>query len=87
MRGVAVVTDSTSSLVPSAAERAGVVVVPLQVIVDGRSRPESYRPGAGSISPGAVAAALREGRTVSTSRPAPEAFAAAYEEAAGAGAI
>lgn len=86
MSGVAVVTDSTSSLVPSAANEAGLVVVPLQVIVDGRSRPESFRPDHGSITPGAVAAALREGRSVSTSRPAPEAFTSAYESVAAAGA-
>ena len=86
MPGVAVVTDSTSSLTPAVAERAGVVVVPLQVIVDGTSRPESFRPGVGTSTPGAVAAALREGRTVSTSRPAPEAFSGAYAAAAERGA-
>ena len=86
MPGVAVVTDSTSSLAPAVAEQAGVVVVPLQVIVDGTSRPESFRPGAGTLTPGAVAAALREGRTVSTSRPAPEAFSSAYAAAAERGA-
>ena len=86
MPGVAVVTDSTSSLAPAVAERAGVVVVPLQVIVDGTSRPESFRPGLGTLTPGAVAAALREGRTVSTSRPAPEAFSSAYAAAAERGA-
>jgi DegV family protein with EDD domain len=86
MPGVAVVTDSTSSLAPDVADRAGVVVVPLQVIVDGTSRPESFRPGAGALTPGAVAAALREGRNVSTSRPAPESFSAAYAAAAERGA-
>lgn len=86
MSGVAVVTDSTSSLVPSVATAAGLAIVPLQVIVDGRSQPESFRPDVGTMTPGAVAVALREGRTVSTSRPAPEAFARAYESAAAAGA-
>lgn len=81
MSGVAVLTDSTSSLSPSLADEAGVIVVPLQVIVDGTSRPESFRPGVGSITPGAVAAALREGRSVSTSRPSPEAFQSAYATA------
>lgn len=81
MSGVAVVTDSTSSLAPSVADRAGLSVVPLQVIVDGRSRPESFAPGAGAITPGAVAAALREGRSVSTSRPSPEAFLRVYADA------
>ncbi len=86
MSGVVVVTDSTSSLAPTLAEQPGLVTVPLQVIVDGTSRPESFRPGAGSITPGAVAAALREGRTVSTSRPSPEAFLSAYAAAVDAGA-
>ena len=86
MPGVAVVTDSTSSLTPATAEQAGVVVVPLQVIVDGTSRPESFLPSAGTLTPGAVAAALREGRTVSTSRPSPEAFSSAYAAAAERGA-
>ncbi len=86
MPGVAVVTDSTSSLAPAVAEQAGVVVVPLQVIVDGTSRPESFRPSVGTLTPGAVAAALREGRAVSTSRPAPEAFSSAYALAAERGA-
>ena len=86
MPGVAVVTDSTSSLTSAVADRAGVFVVPLQVIVDGTSRPESFRPGLGATTPGAVAAALREGRTVSTSRPSPEAFSSAYAAAAERGA-
>ena len=86
MTGVAVVTDSTSSIAPSAAADAGVVVVPLQVIVDGTSRPEAFRPGAGVTTPGAVAVALREGRSVSTSRPTPEAFSAVYAAAAERGA-
>jgi hypothetical protein len=38
------------------------------------------------LTPGAVAAALREGRAVSTSRPAPEAFSSAYALAAERGA-
>lgn len=86
MSGVAVVTDSTSSLVPSLAEQQGLVVVPLQVIVDGTSRSESFRPDVGAVTPGAVAAALREGRTVTTSRPSPEAFTSAYAAAVEAGA-
>jgi len=77
--GVAVVTDSTSSLGAREAERAGVRVIPLQVVVEGRSRPED------EVSPAEVARALREGRRVSTSRPTPEAFAAVYDELAAAG--
>lgn len=78
MSGVAVLTDSTSSLDPSLADEAGVIVIPLQVIVDGVSRPESFRPGVRSVTPQEVAAALRAGQSVSTSRPSPEAFQSAY---------
>jgi fatty acid kinase fatty acid binding subunit len=77
--GVAVVTDSTSSLSSEQAERAGIRVIPLQVVVDDVSRAE------GEISPADVAAALRSGRRVSTSRPTPEAFATTFAELAAAG--
>jgi DegV family protein with EDD domain len=80
MAEVALVTDSTSSLEPEEARSAGVTVVPLQVVIDGESRPESAVPAA------EVAAALRAGRTVTTSRPSPESFAAAYAELAAQGA-
>jgi len=76
---VAVVTDSTSSLGPGQAERAEVTVIPLQVVIDDRSRPESEVPAA------EVAAALRAGRRVSTSRPAPEVIGATYADLAAAG--
>lgn len=79
MPGVAVVTDSTSSFAPRQAERADVRVIPLQVVIDGRSRPE------GEVDAGEVAAALRGGRRVSTSRPTPEVVAATYAELAAAG--
>lgn len=87
MPGVAVVTDSTSSLGPSEVSRDGLLVVPLQVVVDGVSRPEvlgSDDPAA--IGPAEVAAALRAGRRVTTSRPSPEAFSSAYARCAAAGA-
>ncbi|HZA73433.1 MAG TPA: DegV family protein [Propionibacteriaceae bacterium] len=80
MAEVALVTDSTSSLEPEEARSAGVTVVPLQVVIDGKSRPESDVPAA------EVATALRAGRTVSTSRPSPETFAAAYADRAEQGA-
>jgi hypothetical protein len=54
-------------------------VIALQVVIDGDSRPEYEVDGA------LVAAALREGRQVTTSRPAPEAFRGAYELLAGSG--
>lgn len=77
---MALVTDSTSSLGPEQAETAGVTVVPLQVVIDGRSRPET------DVPPAEVAAALRSGRAVTTSRPGPGSFAAAYAELARRGA-
>jgi DegV family protein with EDD domain len=69
---VALVTDSTSSLDPAQAERAGVAVVPLQVVIDGCSRPET------EVAPTEVAAALRAGRSVTTSRPTPEVLSSTY---------
>ena len=80
MAEVALLTDSTSSLGPEEARRAGVTVVPLQVIIDGQSRAESEVPAP------EVAAALRAGRMVTTSRPSPESFAAAYADLADHGA-
>ncbi len=81
MGGVAVVTDSTASLGADAARR-GVRVVDLQVVVNGVSHPESDP----EVSGRRVAQALRSGAVVSTSRPAPEAFASLYEELAAGGA-
>jgi DegV family protein with EDD domain len=79
MPGVAVVTDSTSSFAPQQAERADVRVIPLQVVLEGRSRPES------EVAAAEVAVALRAGRRVSTSRPTPEVIGATYAELAAAG--
>jgi len=77
--GVVVVTDSTSSLDRVSATRAGVRVIPLQVVVAGCSRAED------EVEPREIARALREERVVSTSRPAPEAFAALYARLAAEG--
>ncbi|WP_152362701.1 DegV family protein [Microlunatus speluncae] len=82
MADVAVFTDSTASLPLDRVVRAGLGVIPLQVVIDGRSRAE----GATGASPEAVAEAIRTGRRVSTSRPAIDEFAAAYRSAAEAGA-
>jgi DegV family protein with EDD domain len=84
MPAVAVVTDSTASL--TAAELAehqvvgGLRVVPLDVVIDDQAQSEEQ------VSPTQVAAALRRGSRVSTSRPNPAAFAAVYDELAQAGA-
>jgi DegV family protein with EDD domain len=79
MPGVAVVTDSTSSLDPADAARADISIIPLQVVIGEISRPES------EVRPWEVAGALREGRQVSTSRPAPEVIEKTYAELAEAG--
>ena len=79
MPGVAVVTDSTSSLDPAEAARADISIIPLQVVIDDISRPES------EVRPWEVAGALREGRQVSTSRPSPQVIENTYAELAGAG--
>jgi DegV family protein with EDD domain len=82
------VTDSTSSLSPSTADRGDIVIVPLQVVIDGVSRPESLGaadPASAVVTPAEVARALRAGRVVTTSRPGPAAFVNVYRELAGAG--
>lgn len=79
---VALVTDSTAHLPPGAAEAAGVTVVPLQVVIDD----EVYDEGSDEATPEKVAAALRDKRAVSTSRPAPAVFAELYARLADEGA-
>ncbi|WP_030175899.1 DegV family protein [Spirillospora albida] len=77
---VAVVTDSTAYLPPGLAERHGLTVVPLQIAVAGAVRDEN------EISTAEAAAALKEWRPVTTSRPAPQRFAQTYQAVAAAGA-
>jgi DegV family protein with EDD domain len=79
MPGVAVVTDSTSSLDPADAARAHISIIPLQVVIGEISRPES------EVRPHEVARALRDGRQVSTSRPAREVIEGTYAALAEAG--
>lgn len=79
--GVAVVTDSTASLSAADAEREGIVVVPLQVVVGA----ESFTEGV-DASPEIIAAALKEYVPVSTSRPNPEEFVEVYRRLADEGA-
>ena len=79
---IAVVTDSTASLPPEVADKLGIVVVPLQVVIG----PDAYEEGTEDATPERVAEALREYRPVSTSRPAPAVIRAAYERAAEGGA-
>jgi DegV family protein with EDD domain len=82
MSGTVIVTDSTASLPAEVTRARGILVVPLQVVIGATS----YDEGADGATPALVADALREFRPVSTSRPAPEALRAVYEQAAAAGA-
>jgi DegV family protein with EDD domain len=80
-RDVAIVTDSTAHLDSGLTAERDIVVVPLQVVIDGRSLDEGT-----AVGPGDVADALRRRVRVSTSRPSPRAFLDAYEAAAVGGA-
>lgn len=79
-RHVAVVTDSTSYLPTRWALDHQILKVPVQVVVSGKA----FREGV-DISTAEVAHALREWQAVSTSRPSPGDFAAAYATAAESG--
>ncbi len=78
---VAIVTDSTAYLPADLVASHRITVVPVQVVVGGQPFDEGTE-----ISPAEVAAALRSWSVVTTSRPSPERFAAAYAAAADAGA-
>ncbi len=82
MPGTVVVTDSTASLPPEVAEKRGIVVVPLQVVIGATV----YDEGPDGATPEMVAEALKEFRPVSTSRPAPARMAEVYAQAAADGA-
>lgn len=79
---VVVVTDSTASLPPEVAAEHGIVVVPLQVVIGADVHDE----GSEGATPELVAAALKDFRPVSTSRPTPAALLSVYEEQAALGA-
>ena len=79
---VVVVTDSTASLPHEVADKRGIVVVPLQVVIGA----DVYDEGSEGATPELVAAALKEFRPVSTSRPTPAALLEVYEECARRGA-
>ncbi|MFZ2503039.1 MAG: DegV family protein, partial [Nocardioides sp.] len=80
---VALVTDSTASLSAEVALDRAITVVPLQVVLGAECLEEGTPGGA---TPALVAEALAAFRPVSTSRPAPATFAAAYRAAIAAGA-
>jgi DegV family protein with EDD domain len=75
---VVVVTDSTASLPRELADKRGIVVVPLQVVIGA----DVYDEGADGATPELVAAALKEFRPVSTSRPTPAALLEVYKDCA-----
>ena len=72
-RHIAVVTDSTASLDPADAEREGITVVPLKLVIGAAT----FTEGVDATSDD-VAQALKDFVPVSTSRPTPEEFAAVY---------
>ncbi|GGX70681.1 DegV family protein [Streptomyces hiroshimensis] len=80
-RHVAVITDSTAYLPQRAMERHSITAVPLTVVLGDEALEEGTE-----ISARCVAQALQKRRSVTTSRPGPEVFAAAYRAAAEAGA-
>ncbi|OLT47118.1 fatty acid-binding protein DegV [Saccharomonospora sp. CUA-673] len=78
---VAVVTDTTAHLPEGFAERLGIRVVPLHVLVDG-----APAPGGAEFGPEELADALAHKRIVTTSRPTPGEFASTFRAALDAGA-
>jgi len=79
---VAIVTDSTASLPAELAAERGIAVVPLQVVIGSAVHDE----GSEGATPELVAAALKDWKPVSTSRPGPQRLLEVYEEAVRAGA-
>ena len=76
---VHVVTDSTASLPPDLAQRWGIRVVPLQVVIDGTAFQEGV-----DLTPADLTAALDRRAALTTSQPSAHAFAEAYRQAAAA---
>ncbi|MEU5458785.1 DegV family protein [Streptomyces globisporus] len=80
-RHVAIVTDSTAYLPRPTMESHGITAVPLTVVLGDRALEEGTE-----ISARSLALALQKRHSVTTSRPSPEVFAAAYRAAAEGGA-
>lgn len=79
---IALVTDSTASLVPEVASARAVTVVPLQVVIGADSYDEGV---AGGVTTDQLAEALRAWTPVSTSRPNPDEMLEVYEKLAAEG--
>ena len=82
---VVVATDSSSCLPRDLAQAWGVLVAPLQVIIDDEAFDEGTESGHG-VSPESVVESLIAGRKVSTSQPGPAALLHVAEAAAASGA-
>ena len=83
---VAVATDSSACLPAELAAAWGVLIAPLQVIIDDQAFDEGAPDTSGGIAPGAVVEALVGGRRVTTSQPGPEALLGVAQRAAEQGA-
>ncbi|MFD5630422.1 DegV family protein [Streptomyces sp. NPDC127072] len=80
-RHVAIVTDSTAYLPTRTMGDHGITAVPLTVVLGDRAFEEGTE-----ISARSLAEALQKRRSVTTSRPSPEVFAATYRKVAESGA-
>ena len=78
--GVVLVTDSTAALPSEWVAHHDVMVVPVQIVIDGIAHDED------TLDPDLLSAALQRGAPVSTSKPSPDRLLAAYRAAAEAGA-
>lgn len=76
-----VVTDSTAYLPPGTAERLGVTVVPLTVVLGGQSLAEGIE-----VDSARLAKAFADDESVTTSRPSPQEFVETYRSVAASGA-
>lgn len=74
MRKVGLVVDSTFGLSKEFIQEHQISVVPLKIMIDDKEYID------GSISPEITVSALRQGKHVKTSQPAPELFIKAFEE-------
>lgn len=79
-RRVAVVTDSTASIPHGAAAKAGIIVVPQEITLDGRYLEDD------ALSTAQLADALRAGVPIKTNHPPAPAFFWAYQDAIAGGA-
>lgn len=70
----AILTDTNSGIFDEEAQREGVYVIPMPVIVDGQSYLENQ-----TITPAKLYEAMRAGSDVSTSQPAPQTYIDMWE--------